>query len=148
MTYSIEHTELTRLLEKASHLGAKRALEEAGVVKKTITLANVKKLYGEAAATKARMSALIDWMPIGKGGTTSGVMCLSSQLDTFLTSLNIDAIEKPKRNVESKQWICPYCEEKRDMYLTETKDGVICAKCGSFGSHESFNKRKQQKTQQ
>jgi ribosomal protein S27AE len=143
MTYTIEHTELTRLLEKASHLGAKRALEEAGVVKKTITLATVKKLYGEAAATKARMSAQIDWLPIGKGGTTSGVMCLSSQLDTFLTSLNIDAIEKPRHNAESKQWHCPTCSEKRDMYLTETKDGVMCGKCGSFGDKESYKKQQQ-----
>lgn len=79
--------DLYRESEYLTHLatlGAKIALQEAGLIKTTITFAEIKKLYGPVIANEARSHFKIKWMPCGKGGTTSGVYCLRTEFETFL----------------------------------------------------------------
>lgn len=75
---------LTELVNTASINGAKRALEEVGMVKKTITLAQVRKLYGSAVALNARMSSKIKWIPKSKACARSGLFCSMAEFDNFL----------------------------------------------------------------
>lgn len=75
---------LSDLLIRTAKLGAKMALQDAGVIKNTTTLAEIKKLHGVTTANEARMAAEIKWKPIGKGGRTSGVYCLRNEFEKFL----------------------------------------------------------------
>lgn len=106
MKYTIEHTELSRMLEDAARQGASRALEAAGIAKPTITKAKIKAMYSQNVANKARMSDLINWIPIGKGGKTSGEMCLRSEFDKFLTTNQIEAVKKPTNKRKSHEMPC------------------------------------------
>lgn len=81
---------LSDLLIRTAKLGANMALQDAGVIKNTTTLAEIKKLHGVTAANEARMSTVIKWKPIGKGGRTSGVYCLRSEFEKFLFAREFD----------------------------------------------------------
>lgn len=83
MTFTIEIDRLSEMLIASAQNGARIALQEAGIVKDTITLAEVKKLHKGAFAKAARISTKIAWRPIGKGSLTSGVYCLRSELERF-----------------------------------------------------------------
>lgn len=75
---------VTELVNRSSINCAKRALEEAGITKKTITLAQVRKLYGSAVALDARMSPKIKWIPKSDAGARSGMYCRQAEFDNFL----------------------------------------------------------------
>ena len=85
---------LSDLLIRTAKLGAKLALQDAGVIKSTTTLAEIKKLYGINTANEARLAAGIKWTPIGKGGRTSGVYCLRSEFEKFLFAREFDFYKK------------------------------------------------------
>jgi len=85
---------LSDLLIRTAKLGAKMALQDAGVIKNTTTIAEIKKLHGVTAANEARMATSITWKPIGKGGRTSGVYCLRSEFEKFLFAREFDFNKK------------------------------------------------------
>lgn len=129
MTYTIEHTELTRMLEEAATLGSKRALEQVGIVKKTITLKEIRDTYGKSVAEKARMSQHITWIPMGIGARDR-VKCLMSEFDKFLLTGHIAALARPEKT--RKVLACPCCGETKRKQLTKTPEGLICSSCGNF----------------
>ena len=85
---------LSDLMIRTANLGAKIALQDAGVIKNTITLAEIKKLNGVKMANAARIAPGIKWKPMGKGGRTSGVYCLRTEFEKFLFSREFDFNKK------------------------------------------------------
>jgi len=85
---------LSDLMLRSAQLGAKMALQEAGVIKNTITLAEIKKMHGESLARESRLSPKIKWLPIGKGGITSGVFCSRTEFEKFLFTCEFDFTKK------------------------------------------------------
>jgi len=75
---------VTEMVNVASKNGAKRALEEIAFTKKTITLAQIRRLYGSAVALEARMSTKIKWIPKSAAGARSGIFCSMAEFDNFL----------------------------------------------------------------
>jgi hypothetical protein len=75
---------VTELVNTAAKNGAKRALEEVGITKKTITLAQIRRLHGSVVALEARYSPKIKWVPKSEAGTRSGVYCSMAEFDNFL----------------------------------------------------------------
>ena len=71
-------------ITRAAEYGAKRAIEEAGLTKITISLAEIKKLYTPLIAMKARTSLDIQWEMHGEGRRASETYCLKSQFDKWL----------------------------------------------------------------
>lgn len=94
MTYTHDSDQLSDLLSRASERGANIALAQAGIIKPTITLAQVKKVHGRDIANEARMNPKIKWVPLGKGGRTSGVYCLRADFDIFLFAREFDFNKK------------------------------------------------------
>lgn len=93
-TITYDSNYLAELLFRAAEFGATRALEQAGMMKNTITLAKIKKLHGEGIAKEARISPKITWVPIGKGGKTSGVYCSRIDFEKFLFNREFDFYKK------------------------------------------------------
>ncbi len=75
---------VTEMVHRASVNAAKRALEEVGITKKIISLAQVRRLYGSSVALEARMSPKIKWIPKSESGVKAGVFCEMAQFDNFL----------------------------------------------------------------
>ncbi len=90
MTVTLEVSKLSELLFEAAQTGAKRALEQTGMVSNTITLAEVKKQHGRDIAKAARLCVKIKWMPVASGGRTSGVYCLRASFERFLFERKFD----------------------------------------------------------
>lgn len=90
MDITLDSDRLTNLVIGAAVFGANRGREEAGLLKPTVTLAQIKKQYDRQIATEARMSIKIAWKPLGKGGRTSGVYCLRADFDKFLITREFD----------------------------------------------------------
>ena len=91
------YTDLDRLSElmlRSAQLGAKMALQEAGVIKHTITLAEVKKLHGRAFALEIRMSEKVKWIPLNKDNPTSQVYCLRADFEKYLFTRDFDFTKK------------------------------------------------------
>ena len=74
----------TSLMVRCAQMGATMALQQAGVIKTTITLAEIKRLHGQSVAADARLSTAITWVPMGKGGRTSGVYCQRAEFEKYL----------------------------------------------------------------
>lgn len=74
----------TSLMVRCAQMGATMALQQAGVIKTTITLAEIKRLHGATVASEARTSPAITWVPVGKGGRTSGVYCQRAEFEKYL----------------------------------------------------------------
>ena len=85
---------LSDLMLRSAQLGAKMALQEAGVIKHTITLAEVKKLHGRAFAREIRMSEKVKWMPLNKDNPTSQVYCLRTEFEKYLFTREFDFTKK------------------------------------------------------
>ena len=94
MENSLNIDYLETIFSRASEFGANRALEKVGIIPKTITLAEVKKLHGKQLAGEARLSDKIKWMPLGKGGRTSGVYCLRTEFDKYLFKRDFSFLKK------------------------------------------------------
>lgn len=93
-TITFDTDQLSDLLFRAAQLGANRALEQAGILKNIVTLAEIKKQHGKKLAQEARFAAKINWQPIGKGGRTSGVYCLRIEFEKFLFNREFDFLKK------------------------------------------------------
>ena len=85
---------LSDLMLRSAQMGAKMALQEAGVIKHTVTLAEVKKLHGRAIAREVRMSDKVKWVPINKNNPGSQVYCLRSELEKYLFRREFDFTKK------------------------------------------------------
>ena len=85
---------LSDLMLRSAQMGAKMALQEAGVIKNTVTLAEVKKLHGRTIAREARMSDKIAWMPLSKSNPGSQVYCLRTELEKYLFRREFDFTKK------------------------------------------------------
>jgi hypothetical protein len=94
LPFNIERDWIDNLLIRAAELGANRALENAGVIKDIIKLSEVKKKYGRGIASEARIAPGINWVPIGRGGKSSGAYCKRSELDKFLLHREFDFHKK------------------------------------------------------
>lgn len=94
MNITLDSDRLTNLVIGAAVFGANRGREEAGLLKPTVTLAQIKDQYGKPIAYEARMNSKIEWKPIGKGGRTSGVYCLRADFDKFLITREFDFNQK------------------------------------------------------
>ena len=90
MKVEIEISKLSEILAIAAQRGATLALEQTGAIATTITLAEVKKLYGKPFAKAARMAPAVRWMPVGSGGRSSGVYAKRSEVDKFLFEIKFD----------------------------------------------------------
>ncbi len=79
-------------MEAAAKRGASKVLTETGQQKAIITLAEVRKLYGRRVAEELRMTPKISWMPLGKGGTSSGVYCMREDLENYLMNKSLNDV--------------------------------------------------------
>jgi len=85
MTITLDTNDLSDLLFRASVAGSNRALEKAGMLDPFITSSEIKKMKGGVSLFEAaRLDSKIKWMPVGKGGRTSGVYCLRVEFEKFL----------------------------------------------------------------
>lgn len=123
MNYTIEHTELSRLLTEASKMGAKRALEEAGLANATTTLADIRHVYGRTVSERARVSPSIKWFASGSGPNSS-LYCRKADFEKFLFD-NGTLLNKKKKQ-------CHICGETNRQKIIKTPDGTICLTCGDF----------------
>jgi len=61
-----------------------KVLMELKLMPETITLSEVKKLYGKKFAERARMSPKIEWYPLTPKGQGFAVYCRRSEFTDFL----------------------------------------------------------------
>lgn len=90
MNVTLSLDQFNNALIEAAKMGSRITLQEAGLLKNTITLAEVRKQHGPTLANTARMSAAINWKPYGKGGKTSGVYCSREELEKFILNRKFD----------------------------------------------------------
>lgn len=81
---------LERTVVQAVRLGATIALEEAGLIKDSISYAEIRKMHGSAVARDARVSTKIKWIPNGKGGKKAGIYCRRSEWEEYRFSKQFD----------------------------------------------------------
>ena len=85
---------LSDLMLRSAQLGAKMALQEAGVIKNTITLAEIKKMQGRGFAREIRLSEKVKFMPINRDNPTSQVYCLRAEYEKYLFAREFDFTKK------------------------------------------------------
>lgn len=78
--------------EEATAAGVTNALVAVGVLPETITLAECRTLYGNSQAKELRWSPAIEWYPLGKGGTTSGVYASRREVANYFFNKTIKTI--------------------------------------------------------
>ena len=85
---------LSDLLLRSAQLGAKMALQEAGIIKTTITRAEIKKLYGEEFAKECRYSNKIKWIPLNRLNPGAQVYCSRIEFERYLFTREFDFTKK------------------------------------------------------
>ena len=85
---------LSDLMVRCAQMGADIALQQAGIKKTTITIAEIKKLHGQVVASDARLSSKINWVPVGRGGITSGVYCKRTEFEKWLFNREFSFLNK------------------------------------------------------
>lgn len=71
-TINLSYSELTNLMFKVSKEASRQTLQELGLLKKTLSRAEVEKMYGRAMFDKSKL--YVKWQKKGKGKTSS-VIC-------------------------------------------------------------------------
>lgn len=86
-------TMTTDQLSSFAEMVVNRTLEKVHLLKDTISLAEISKLYGRTFAKRARISPLIKWYPKGSSDR-SGVECLKSNFDKFKLTKGLSIYSK------------------------------------------------------
>ena len=95
MTITLDSELLFDIVSRATQHGVERGIEQANINQLMISSAEIKKMKdGHSLFKSARADRNIKWIPIGKGGRTSGVNCLRSSFETFLTNRQFDFNKK------------------------------------------------------
>jgi len=95
MTFTLDSETLFDIVSRATQYGVERGIEQANINKLMISGSEIKKMKGGHLLFKnARMDSSIKWIPVGKGGRTSGVNCLRSEFEKFLTNRKFDFNKK------------------------------------------------------
>ncbi len=94
MDLQISTYQLGKIVEAAMKRGASLVLTETGQQKAIMTLAEVRRLYGRKMSEELRMTPKIKWMPLGKGGTSSGVYCMREDLENYLMNKSLDDVHR------------------------------------------------------
>ena len=85
---------IDRIIEAAAEAGESLALKSAGILPAIITLAECKRLYGQSIAQELRITPDINWIPLGKGGKTSGVYTSRDAVTKYMLNRKLKAISR------------------------------------------------------
>lgn len=82
MEYTLQSTDLFRMLTKAAEIGADKALRKCGLTKPMITKKQAYELFNRPAVDRALKAG--DLKTVKKGGKTSNVYILRTDFDEWV----------------------------------------------------------------